>query len=75
MGQSVEMGTIRAGDFMRLFCSNLGVNNKAVKVAQEAVQKRDNQKFIQGFLSPYFKDNTKQVCQGERPKEPLQSMN
>ncbi|GMQ05330.1 hypothetical protein CsSME_00050399 [Camellia sinensis var. sinensis] len=35
----VEMGTIRAGDFMRLFCSNLGMNNQAVKVAQEVVQK------------------------------------
>ncbi|KAL7238328.1 hypothetical protein ACSBR2_004434 [Camellia fascicularis] len=39
MGQLVEMGTIRAGDFMRLLCSNLGMNNQAVKVAQEAVQK------------------------------------
>ncbi|THG07980.1 transcription initiation factor IIB-2-like [Camellia sinensis] len=37
MGQSVEMGTIHAGDFMRLFCSNLGMNNQAVKAAQEIV--------------------------------------
>ncbi|KAL7166835.1 hypothetical protein ACSBR2_037498 [Camellia fascicularis] len=41
MGQSVEMGTIHAGDFMRLFCSNLGMNNQAVKAAQEAVQKSE----------------------------------
>ncbi|GAB4851627.1 Transcription initiation factor IIB-2 [Ancistrocladus abbreviatus] len=41
MGQSVEMGTIHAGDFLRRFCSNLGMNNQAVKAAQEAVQKSD----------------------------------
>ncbi|GMQ04313.1 hypothetical protein CsSME_00049770 [Camellia sinensis var. sinensis] len=41
MGQSVEMGTIHAGDFMRLFCSNLGMNNQAVKAAQEAFQKSE----------------------------------
>ncbi|KAL7169055.1 hypothetical protein ACSBR2_034145 [Camellia fascicularis] len=40
-GQSVEMGTIHAGDFMRRFCSNLGMNNQAVKAAQEAVQKSE----------------------------------
>ncbi|KAL7220201.1 hypothetical protein ACSBR2_013128 [Camellia fascicularis] len=39
MGQSVEMGTIHAGDFMRLFCSNLGMNNQTVKAAQKTVQK------------------------------------
>ncbi|KAL7179887.1 hypothetical protein ACSBR1_043149 [Camellia fascicularis] len=37
MCQSVEMGTIHAGDFMRLFCSNLGMNNQVVKAAQEIV--------------------------------------
>ncbi|WMV52760.1 hypothetical protein MTR67_046145 [Solanum verrucosum] len=41
MGQSVEMGTIHAGDFMRRFCSNLGMTNQAVKAAQEAVKKSE----------------------------------
>ncbi|CAI8584747.1 unnamed protein product [Vicia faba] len=40
-GQTVEMGTIHAGDFMRRFCSNLGMNNQAVKAAQEAVKKSE----------------------------------
>ncbi|CAN1124683.1 Transcription initiation factor IIB-2 [Linum perenne] len=40
-GQSVEMGAIHAGDFMRRFCSNLGMNNQAVKAAQESVQKSE----------------------------------
>ncbi|KAL6337192.1 hypothetical protein AAG906_036506 [Vitis piasezkii] len=40
-GQSVEMGTIHAGDFMRRFCSNLGMTNQVVKAAQEAVQKSE----------------------------------
>ncbi|CAH2058496.1 unnamed protein product [Thlaspi arvense] len=40
-GQSVEMGTIHAGDFMRRFCSNLGMSHQAVKAAQEAVQKSE----------------------------------
>ncbi|XP_010517653.1 PREDICTED: transcription initiation factor IIB-1-like [Camelina sativa] len=40
-GQSVELGTIHAGDFMRRFCSNLGMSNHAVKAAQEAVQKSE----------------------------------
>ncbi|XP_052479817.1 transcription initiation factor IIB-2-like [Gossypium raimondii] len=35
------MGTIHAGDFMRRFCSNLGMNNQAVKAAQESVQKSE----------------------------------
>ncbi|CAO2837296.1 unnamed protein product [Amaranthus hypochondriacus] len=38
MGQSVEMGTIHAGDFLRRFCSHLGMDKQAVKAAQEAVQ-------------------------------------
>ncbi|KAH7560651.1 hypothetical protein JRO89_XS10G0062500 [Xanthoceras sorbifolium] len=41
MGQSVEMGTIHAGDFLRRFCSNLGMTNQTVKAAQEAVQKSE----------------------------------
>lgn len=41
MGQSMEMGTIHAGDFLRRFCSHLGMNNQAVKAAQEAVQKSE----------------------------------
>ncbi|GJW44529.1 transcription initiation factor IIB-2 [Tanacetum coccineum] len=41
MGQSVEMGTIHAGDFMRRFCSNLGMVNQTVKAAQESVHKSE----------------------------------
>ncbi|RLM84481.1 transcription initiation factor IIB [Panicum miliaceum] len=41
MGQSMEMGTIHAGDFLRRFCSTLGMNNQAVKAAQEAVQRSE----------------------------------
>lgn len=41
MGKSVDMGTIHAGDFLRRFCSNLGMSNQAVKAAQEAVQKSE----------------------------------
>ncbi|KAH7687007.1 Transcription factor TFIIB protein [Dioscorea alata] len=41
MGQSMEMGTIHAGDFLRRFCSHLGMNNQAIKAAQEAVQKSE----------------------------------
>ncbi|KAJ4972214.1 hypothetical protein NE237_005313 [Protea cynaroides] len=37
----VEMGTIHAGDFLRRFCSHLGMTNQAVKAAQEAVQKSE----------------------------------
>ncbi|AEC10009.1 putative transcription factor TFIIB, Cyclin-like superfamily [Arabidopsis thaliana] len=40
-GQSVDLGTIHAGDFMRRFCSNLAMSNHAVKAAQEAVQKSE----------------------------------
>ncbi|KAI4330519.1 hypothetical protein MLD38_028803 [Melastoma candidum] len=40
-GQSVEMGAIHAADFMRRFCSNVGMNNQAVKAAQESVQKAE----------------------------------
>lgn len=41
MGQSVEIGTIHAADFMRRFCSNLGMANQTVKAAQEAVGKAE----------------------------------
>ncbi|KAK1256603.1 Transcription initiation factor IIB-2 [Acorus gramineus] len=41
MGQSLEMGAIHAGDFLRRFCSHLGMSNKEVKAAQEAVQKSE----------------------------------
>ncbi|GMY15722.1 transcription initiation factor IIB-2-like [Fagus crenata] len=37
----VEMGTIHAGDYMRRFCSNLGMSNQEVKAAQEIVQKSE----------------------------------
>ncbi|KAJ7976752.1 Transcription initiation factor IIB [Quillaja saponaria] len=40
-GQLVEMEPIHAGDFMRRFCSNLGMNNQAIKAAQEAVKKSE----------------------------------
>ncbi|KFK37005.1 hypothetical protein AALP_AA4G200000 [Arabis alpina] len=40
-GQSVELGAIHAGDFMRRFCSNLGMSQQAVKAAQEAVKKSE----------------------------------
>ncbi|PON32834.1 TFIIB transcription factor [Parasponia andersonii] len=36
------VGGIHAGDFMRRFCSNLGVNNQAVKAAQEAGKKSED---------------------------------
>ncbi|KAM7524497.1 hypothetical protein LguiA_014399 [Lonicera macranthoides] len=39
MGPSMEMGTIHAEDYLRRFCSNLGMGNKEVKAVQEAVQK------------------------------------
>ncbi|KAI7730566.1 hypothetical protein M8C21_021124, partial [Ambrosia artemisiifolia] len=41
MSQSVEIGTIHAGDFMRRLCSNLGMTNQTVKAAQESVQKSE----------------------------------
>uniref|UniRef100_A0A6N2N7A9 Transcription factor TFIIB cyclin-like domain-containing protein n=1 Tax=Salix viminalis TaxID=40686 RepID=A0A6N2N7A9_SALVM len=41
MGQSMEMGTIHAADYLRRFCSNLGMTNQAVKAAHEAVQKSE----------------------------------
>ncbi|XP_074577591.1 transcription initiation factor IIB-like [Curcuma longa] len=41
MGQSMEMGTIHAGDFLRRFCSRLGMPNQIVKEAQEAVRKSE----------------------------------
>ncbi|XP_057953213.1 transcription initiation factor IIB-2-like isoform X2 [Malania oleifera] len=41
MGQSIEMGTIHATDFLRRFCYNLGMTNQAVKAAHEAVQKSE----------------------------------
>jgi transcription initiation factor TFIIB len=40
-GQSVEMAVIHVGDFMGRFCSNLGMNDQAVKAAQESVQKSE----------------------------------
>ncbi|KAL8123807.1 hypothetical protein AgCh_011708 [Apium graveolens] len=40
-GESVEMGTVHAGDFMWRFCSNLGMTDQTVKAAQEAVQKSE----------------------------------
>ena len=38
-GKSVEMGTIHDEDFIRRFCSNLGMNHQAVKATQVSVQK------------------------------------
>nr|GMD00184.1 transcription initiation factor IIB-2-like [Ipomoea batatas] len=41
MGESMEMGTIHAGDYLRRFCSNLGMSNEEVKAVQETVQKSE----------------------------------
>lgn len=41
MGKSMEMGTIHAGDFLRRFCSHLGMGHQAVKAATEAVKKSE----------------------------------
>eukprot|EP00249_Psilotum_nudum_P014339 c24775_g1_i1 orf=436-1374(+) len=41
MGKSMEMGTIHAGDFLRRFCSHLGMANQSVKAATEAVKKSE----------------------------------
>lgn len=41
MGKSMEMGTIHAGDFLRRFCSHLGMGNQSVKAATEAVKKSE----------------------------------
>ncbi|KAL8090227.1 hypothetical protein AgCh_039630 [Apium graveolens] len=69
-GQSVEMGTIYAGDFMRRFCSNLCMTNQTVKAAQEAVQKSEEfdirtTKFFMIFLASYLKENSS--LQGKDP--------
>ncbi|KAL5719955.1 hypothetical protein ACHQM5_012674 [Ranunculus cassubicifolius] len=37
----MEMGAIHAGDFLRHFCSHLGMTNQTVKAAQEVVQKSE----------------------------------
>ncbi|GFP92995.1 transcription initiation factor iib-2 [Phtheirospermum japonicum] len=39
MGDSMEIGTIYEGDYLRRFCSNLGMSNEEVKAVQETVQK------------------------------------
>ncbi|KAL8493960.1 hypothetical protein ACS0TY_024945 [Phlomoides rotata] len=39
MGESLEMGTIHAGDYLRRFCSNLGMSHEEVKAVQETVQR------------------------------------
>ncbi|KAL8171593.1 hypothetical protein V2J09_023397 [Rumex salicifolius] len=38
----VDVGNTQAGDFLRRFCSYLGMNNQSVKAAQEAVEKIQN---------------------------------
>ncbi|KAJ7531038.1 hypothetical protein O6H91_14G029900 [Diphasiastrum complanatum] len=40
MGRSMVMGTIHAGDFLRRFCSHLGMSNQAVRAATEAVKRK-----------------------------------
>ncbi|KAL0674462.1 hypothetical protein Bca4012_002443 [Brassica carinata] len=40
-GHSVELGAIHAGDFMKRFCSNLGMSHQAVRAAEEAVKKSE----------------------------------
>ncbi|CAL5435013.1 unnamed protein product [Camellia sinensis] len=39
MGESMAMGTIDAGDYLRRFCSNLGMSHEDLKCVQETVQK------------------------------------
>ncbi|XVE59972.1 hypothetical protein DITRI_Ditri05aG0089300 [Diplodiscus trichospermus] len=39
MGQSMEMGTIHAGNFLRRFCSHLGMSNQAVKAGSRSCAK------------------------------------
>jgi transcription initiation factor TFIIB len=41
MGISMEMGTIHAGDFLRRFCSHLGMGNAEVRAATETVKKSE----------------------------------
>ncbi|CAM6082942.1 unnamed protein product [Calypogeia fissa] len=41
MGMSMEMGTIHAGDFLRRFCSHLGMTNNAVRAATDAVKRSE----------------------------------
>ncbi|KAJ0262475.1 Transcription initiation factor IIB-1 [Hirschfeldia incana] len=40
-GHSVELGAIHAGDFMKRFCSNLGMSHQAVRASEEAVKKSE----------------------------------
>ncbi|EFJ38725.1 hypothetical protein SELMODRAFT_266576 [Selaginella moellendorffii] len=39
MGKSMSMGSIHAGDFLRRFCSHLGMTNQAVRAATDTVKK------------------------------------
>ncbi|KAL2480671.1 Transcription initiation factor IIB-2 [Abeliophyllum distichum] len=39
MGESMDMGTIHAEDYLRRFCSNLGMSNEEVKAVEETVLK------------------------------------
>ncbi|CAI9782808.1 unnamed protein product [Fraxinus pennsylvanica] len=39
MGESMEMGTIHAEDYLRRFCSNLGMRHEEVKAVEETVLK------------------------------------
>ncbi|KAL2649232.1 hypothetical protein R1flu_017360 [Riccia fluitans] len=41
MGMSMEMGTIHAGDFLRRFCSHLGMTNTAVRAATDSVKRSE----------------------------------
>ncbi|XP_047253371.1 transcription initiation factor IIB-2 isoform X1 [Capsicum annuum] len=41
MGESMEMGTIHAGDYLRRFCSNIGMNHEEIKAVQETVKKSE----------------------------------
>ncbi|KAL9673056.1 hypothetical protein QQ045_029309 [Rhodiola kirilowii] len=40
-GQTMELGTVQAGDLLRRFCSKLGMSNQEIKAAHEAVQKAE----------------------------------
>ncbi|TMW98673.1 hypothetical protein EJD97_003663 [Solanum chilense] len=41
MGDSMEMGTIHAGDYLRRFCSNIGMNHEEIKAVEETVKKSE----------------------------------
>ncbi|KAK6778942.1 hypothetical protein RDI58_025660 [Solanum bulbocastanum] len=41
MGDSMEMGTIHVGDYLRRFGSNIGMNHAEIKAVQETFKKSE----------------------------------